>query len=333
MTSHDIVNKVRSVFNEKRVGHAGTLDPAASGVLPVCVGSATKLCSYLGEGRKLYEARIVFGTETTTDDAEGEVIERGKVPARVSDASYARQMLLRFTGRQMQTPPRYSAVKQHGVKSYEAARKNMPFEQKEREITVYSAELEMIQSDYRGEDPLHDRGRSSKECGRQVVWDVDFSVSKGTYIRSLARDIGRACGTYAHIGGLKRLRVGSLWLSDCVGLQTLADVKERAALDPLVLLGLRYAFAEGKLSRAVENGAAIEAERLQLMKPKQLEGGVAGISCVPDVRPSDDAVSENERIALLVDNRLRAIYSYNALKDAFEALTVFQIGVSRGFGI
>ncbi len=330
MTSHDVVNRVRSIFSEKRVGHAGTLDPAASGVLPVCVGSATKLCSYLGDDRKSYLARIVFGTETATDDAEGQIVNEGGVEPCVDDASFARRMLLRFTGRQRQTPPRYSAIKRNGVKSYEAARKGEAFTLEDREVVVYEANLIAVHDESDDLPVAADGDPAGASSERFVAWDVEFSVSKGTYIRSLARDIGRACHTYAHLGGLRRLSVGSLWLSDCVTLETLSEVRERAAIDPLVLLGVRYAFAEGSLARSVENGAIIGAGMVQLMRPKKPDAGAIGSTCVPDVRKSGELPINGEKIALLVDNKLRALYAYNERRDVFEAVTVFQIGVSRG---
>ena len=224
MSSHDVVSRVRRAVGERRVGHAGTLDPLASGVMVVGIGQATRLLGMITLDRKRYLARIAFGTETVTDDAEGEV-SRVSDPARatgdLADEGFARKALSGFLGAQMQVPPAYSAISVGGVRSYRRARSGEDFELPPRPIEVYAADLVAI------------------EAGETPVWDVSFDVSKGAYIRSLARDLGRACGSAAHLDGLRRTRSGSISLSSClpldeVGLET---VRPRA-LDPVGVLGM-----------------------------------------------------------------------------------------------
>ena len=173
MTSHDVVNRVRRITGERRVGHAGTLDPMATGVLVVLVGPATRLAPYLTSAEKTYEARIAFGAETDTDDAEGRVTLTAAVPDEVCDPFAAAAMVASLVGVHEQIPPAYSAIKRGGVVAYEAARKGEALELEPRTVEVASAELLGVQVD-------------------PPAWDVAFAVSKGTYIRALARDLGRA---------------------------------------------------------------------------------------------------------------------------------------------
>ena len=123
MSSHDAVNRIRRMFGERRVGHMGTLDPLATGVLAVCVGPASRLDAYLTNHDKTYEARIAFGAQTDTDDAAGEVIRQAAVASELSDATFAQEYLASIVGPRMQMPPAYSAIKKDGVKAYEAARR------------------------------------------------------------------------------------------------------------------------------------------------------------------------------------------------------------------
>ena len=122
MTSHDVVNRCRRIFGEKRVGHTGTLDPLASGVLPICIGPATRLGAYLTGHDKAYRATIAFGVGTDTDDCEGTVTRTGEAPVEAGDRSFAEQAVEQMLGPQKQMPPAYSAIKVNGKKSYEAAR-------------------------------------------------------------------------------------------------------------------------------------------------------------------------------------------------------------------
>jgi tRNA pseudouridine55 synthase len=241
VTSHDVVDSVRRMFGERRCGHAGTLDPAATGLLLVAVGPATRLCDYLGDACKSYDARIVFGTATDTDDAEGEVIETLPVSPELLSEDEARRLLALFTGRLMQRPPAYSAIKRDGQRSYAAARAGHAMELDERPVTVYSAEL-----------------RATGMCGDAPWWDVRFSVSKGTYIRALARDIGRAAGSCAHLSSLRRISIGEMSVRDACSLDELEGLPfEQACLDPVALLGLPSHELSAESARKVASGGKL----------------------------------------------------------------------------
>ena len=172
MSSHDVVNRCRSIFGERRVGHTGTLDPMATGVLPICVGPATRLGAYLTGHDKRYRVSIAFGAGTDTDDAAGTVVRTGEVPDRVLDPEFAAAFVASLVGRRKQMPPAYSAIKVNGKKSYEAARAGNIIDLAPRDIEVYDARLLGVHEGDGEELPS---------------WDVSFEVSKGTYIRSDAR--------------------------------------------------------------------------------------------------------------------------------------------------
>jgi tRNA pseudouridine55 synthase len=218
MTSHDVVDALRRVTGEGRIGHAGTLDPAATGLLLVCIGPATRLSNTLMAQRKVYEARVVFGTATDTDDAEGALIATAPVPARIAETSFARSTLDVFTGEQEQLPPQFAAIRKNGRKAYELARKGAVVELEPRAITIYAIRLIEVSADH---------------------WDIEAEVSKGTYIRALARDIGVATGSCAHLGALRRTRVGLVSIAQAHRLGELGHRDVRSCfLDPVADLGL-----------------------------------------------------------------------------------------------
>lgn len=224
MTSHDVVAAVRRATGEGRVGHAGTLDPAATGLLIVLVGAYTRLEPYLSAEEKAYEATVAFGTATDTDDAEGAVTGEAPIPDDVFDERHAREILEGFLGTSRQAPPAYSAIKVGGRVAHRAARAGSPLEVAPRDIEVREATLSRAD-------------RASR------TWDVVFRVSKGTYVRALSRDIGTAAGTVAHLAALRRTVCGKLTLRDAA---PLADVLDAAVggrlpalfLDPAAALGL-----------------------------------------------------------------------------------------------
>jgi tRNA pseudouridine55 synthase len=207
MTSHDVVNRLRRLTGEGRIGHAGTLDPAATGLLLVCIGPATRLSDTLMAGDKIYEARIAFGTATDTDDAEGKPIATADLPSNLSDENFAREVLAGFTGDIQQIPPQFAAIKKDGRKAYERARAGERFELEPRSVSIHILDLRVAQSDY---------------------WDIVAEVSKGTYIRALARDIGEAVGCRAHLAALRRTRVGAVTLEQA---HTLEELEQRTISD------------------------------------------------------------------------------------------------------
>ena len=222
ITSHDVVARVRRALGERRVGHAGTLDPLASGVMVVGIGQATRLLGLLTLDRKSYIARISWGSETSTDDAEGEPVRTAHVPERLADPDFARSVLARMAGPQMQVPPAYSAISVDGVRSYRRARSGEDVELPARAIEVFDAVLLGIDT-----------------VGGALVWDVAFSVSKGTYIRALARDLGRSQSSAAHLSGLRRTASGAVSLADCLPIDALGpEIVCSRSLDPLSCLGV-----------------------------------------------------------------------------------------------
>ena len=216
-TSHDIVNKLRHLSKEGRIGHCGTLDPHASGLMIMLVGHAAKLQNDFLLEDKRYTARITFGSATTTDDAQGETTEKSPIPAEVFTEDYARKLLKTFLGEQDQVPPDFSALKQEGRVAHREARKGKPLVFEPRRIKVRRADLMSI-----------------NEAARS--WLVDFDVSKGTYIRALARDIGRAAGTHAHLSDLRRLASGDFSLKDAYTIEEVEAKLETAG--PLGLADL-----------------------------------------------------------------------------------------------
>lgn len=317
MTSHDVVNRVRNITGERRVGHAGTLDPLASGVLLVMVGPATRLDHYLCAHDKLYRATITFGASTDTDDSEGDVLEVGEVPAQFGERAFAERALSSIIGRQKQLPPVYSAIKVNGKRSYEQARSGTIIDLKPREIEISSAHLVSLAPD---------------EDNTTLSWVVDLSVSKGTYIRSIARDLGRQLGVPAHLGALERLRSGNLPLSECVSLDVFAEEGPSAALDPVALLGYRFFYAHEPLSRMIDNGAPLPADQV-LLHEYIRDPFTAVCSCTSGICESDEPAVDNEMISVISNKTLKALYAFDRASNRYLPQCIFQKGVTRGFGI
>lgn len=315
MSSHDVVNRCRKIFGERRVGHTGTLDPLASGVLPICVGPATRLDAYMTGHDKRYVVRVVFGTSTDTDDCDGQVIARGSVPDEVLDPFFASTFVASLVGKSKQLPPVYSAIKVNGKKACDEARKGNIINLEPRDIEVHSAEL---------------LGIYGADGTEPVSWDVAFHVSKGTYIRSLARDMGKSLGVPSHVDALRRTCAGAVSLDDCVSLETLEDIGERAALDPIRILGLRFAFVDGKTAERVASGNFLRGDALALCERRASDVSREMCACTSGVRESCLPVHDGEIVAIVAQNALVALYAYEAEKDRFRSQCVFQTGVRRG---
>jgi len=211
MTSTQAVSKVKRLYQAAKAGHAGTLDPLATGVLPIAFGEATKTVPFVVEGSKTYRFTVRFGSETDTNDAEGKVV--AKTDCRPSRAEIA-EKLPGFTGDIEQVPPRYSALKVDGARAYDLARDEEEFELAPRRVSIASIELV--------DQP--DEGACVLEacCG------------KGTYVRALARDLGRALGCYGHVEALRRTRVGPFAEDRAVPLAALEERAERASHQALM---------------------------------------------------------------------------------------------------
>ena len=257
ITSHDAVARVRRALHERRVGHAGTLDPLASGVMVMGVGQATRLLGRITLDRKAYLARIAFGHETNTDDAEGEATRSVPCAAELSDPAFARRVLAGFLGAQQQVPPAFSAISVDGVRSYKRARAGEDVELPARSIEVYAAELIAI------DGPLD-----------APAWTVSFEVSKGAYIRALARDIGRAAGGAAHISALRRSCSGNISLGMCVQLDDLTrEVACERLLDPVAVLGLPAAELSDRALDDVACGRPVPLDRVRPRAGAELPAG------------------------------------------------------------
>jgi tRNA pseudouridine55 synthase len=217
MTSAGAIRALKPRLGRTKVGHLGTLDPFASGLLPLCLGEATKVARYLLAERKAYTGTIRLGVVTDTLDRTGQPLESMPVPPLAQVALDA--LAARFTGPQEQVPPMYSALKRAGVPLYKLARRGIEVERQPRQVEIMRLDL-----------VRHDEER------------IDFSVvcSKGTYVRVLAADLGRALGTVAHLEGLRRTRVGQFSIEQATPLATLAA---SGAEESLPLLGVREALA------------------------------------------------------------------------------------------
>lgn len=204
-TSHDVVNVLRKALNTRKIGHTGTLDPNATGVLPILIGTATKISKYLVEHDKTYVATIGLGEKTETGDAEGNIIEED---LNLQNISYKqiRDVLKTFIGKQKQVPPRFSAIKINGKKAYEYARNGQDVKLEPRDIEIYSINLIKVES-------------------KEITFEV--SCSKGTYIRTLCEDIAKKLGTIGYMKELTRTRVNEFTLENSI---TIDEVKENNLL-------------------------------------------------------------------------------------------------------
>jgi len=238
LTSHDAVARVRAVARQRRVGHAGTLDPLATGVLVVCLGRATRLAEYLMASPKQYRAHVRLGIATTSYDAAGQVVAERPVMVSREQVEAA---LEGFRGAILQVPPMVSALKRGGRRLYELARQGIEVERAPRPVEIYSLEL--------------------------VAWTppdlvLEVTCSPGTYIRSLAHDLGQALGCGAHVTGLVRLASGDFRLEDALPLAELTAERLPSALLPLDAGLSRYPalYLDEAAARAVRLGQALPAE-------------------------------------------------------------------------
>lgn len=243
LTSHDVVARVRRVLSTKRVGHAGTLDPDATGVLVVAVGQATRLLPFLPTEPKIYVARAVFGVTTMTEDASGAVIEeRDAGDVREADLLV---VLPRFTGAISQVPPMVSAVHHEGRRLYELAREGKTVERAARKVTINALTASNFVAGPRGEATLH------VTCGG------------GTYIRTLCADIGTALGVGGHMKNLVREAVGNFRLADALPLAELTPETARARLLPLArVLDLPVVAVNDAASERLGRGQSVAADDL-----------------------------------------------------------------------
>ena len=201
-TSHDVVAKVRKIIGTKKVGHTGTLDPMATGVLVVCVGAATKLVEYFTAKDKVYEAKIKLGIKTDTADITGKIIEKKSVP--VLEEQLINEVLQKMIGKQKQVPPMYSSIKVNGMKLYEYARKGIKIEVQPRDIEIFGFENIKLQED-------------------EITYTVH--CSKGTYVRTLCEEIAERLGTCGTMKELRRIKTGEFSIIQAIPLTEISEEK------------------------------------------------------------------------------------------------------------
>lgn len=210
-TSHDVVAKLRGIIGQKKIGHTGTLDPDATGVLPVCLGKATKLCDMLTDKNKTYETVLLLGKSTDTQDISGKIVCEKTIDGITEDA--VKQCIQGFVGEYAQIPPMYSALKVNGKKLYELAREGIEIERKARTVVIYEIQI--------------------KEIALPRV-RMEITCSKGTYIRTLCHDIGEKLGCGGCMEELIRTRVSMFKLADSVKLEEVRNLKENGQLENIL---------------------------------------------------------------------------------------------------
>ncbi|EJQ48506.1 tRNA pseudouridine synthase B [Bacillus cereus BAG6X1-2] len=219
MTSHDCVFKLRKILREKRIGHTGTLDPDVTGVLPICVGRATKIAQFLTSETKTYEGEVTLGFSTTTEDASGEVVEKQDVN-RVITRKEVEEVLAELTGTIEQMPPMFSAVKVNGKKLYEYARAGQEVERPVRTITIHEFVLLDEREVFEGEN---------------ISFRFRVTCSKGTYVRTLAVMIGEKLGFPSHMSHLVRTASGEFLLEDCISFEEIEEKVQNGTVESIFI--------------------------------------------------------------------------------------------------
>lgn len=286
-TSHDVVAKLRGICKQKKIGHTGTLDPDAVGVLPVCLGSGTKLCDLLTDKTKEYVARFRLGMTTDTQDISGKVLTTGEACVSQDEVQ---KILSSFIGNQEQIPPMYSAIKVQGKKLYELAREGKEIERKPRPITIY--EMELLKAEH-------------------PEYEIRVKCSKGTYIRTLCHDIGQALSCGAVMTSLIRTKVGSFELA---GAKTLSEIQQLADCGDLhnIIVPVEDMFCRlpaitvlPEAEKALQNGNQLKISQIREQNLKETE--------------------EEFRVYSSID-RFCGIYQYDKAKRMFTPVKMFLEG-------
>lgn len=282
-TSFDVVAKMRGIFGQKKIGHTGTLDPDAQGVLPVCLGKATKVCDLLTDKDKVYKATMLLGIQTDTLDISGKVCNKAVVNVTEQQV---RDVISSFVGTIEQVPPMYSALKVNGKKLYELAREGKTIERKARKVSIYDITIDEI-------------------CLPEVVMTV--SCSKGTYIRSLCDDIGTKLGCYGCMKDLLRTKVACFDIGDAYKISEIEKLKESIVL-PVDMLFENIPAVNTVLmaQKLIENGNRIPAEMINADGNKQRKYDDEGRYRI--YNPEDSFVG---------------IYTYKAETDDFKPVKIF----------
>lgn len=262
MTSHDCVFKLRKILHMKRIGHTGTLDPDVEGVLPICLGQATKIAEYVMAKGKAYRAIVSLGSTTTTEDASGEVIEQLDYDITITREQVL-DVLSKLTGTIVQTPPMFSAVKVNGRRLYEYAREGKVIDRPSREVHITSLSLLSEEHEW---------------TGKQIEFEVEVHCSKGTYIRTLAVQMGEHLGVPAHMAKLVRIQAGGFESEEAVTLAQVAELVEQQELKKVMqpieraLTEWPYHEIPEDFQKAFNNGQVIPAHTDLLIHDKIVLG-------------------------------------------------------------
>lgn len=256
MTSHDVVQRVRRILGTKKVGHTGTLDPMATGVLIVCVGQATRIIEYLLPGKKIYRAEITLGQSTDTYDAEGDVTATND-PSQVTQADFI-LAFQPFIGEIQQAPPPFSAIKQNGVPLYKLARQGKTVSSPPRTVNIHSIELLSF---------------------KNPTADLLITCGSGTYIRALAHDIGVALGVGAHLSALVRVQNCGMHVDDAISLEDLAHAMEIGQLSDVITSKEKAMAHLPRITLSSENEQrALQGQRIPLDTVPKTETDIAAFN-------------------------------------------------------
>ncbi len=291
-TSHDVVAKLRGILRTKKIGHTGTLDPDATGVLPVCIGNATKLCDLLTDKKKEYQAKLMLGTVTDTQDTSGKVLKESDAWKELKDEEI-RQAVMSFLGLYSQIPPMYSALKVNGKKLYDLAREGIEIERKPRNIEIYEIEILNIDMPY-----------------------VEFvvSCSKGTYIRTLCHDIGEKLGCGGCMASLVRNATGGFHISDS---HTLSEIETMWKSGTFMEAGILL-----ETEKALENYEALQtvSQADKLLK----NGNVLVWESFCQALESDRNIEDGQWFRIYDSSgQFMAVYEYQKQNGIFKANKMF----------
>lgn len=289
MTSNDAVIKCRKIFQTRKVGHSGTLDPNVDGVLPICIGKATKVVNYLMKSGKKYKGQVTLGLATTTEDLDGDVVEQVKLKQPFSDDEI-QDMMQQMTGEIIQIPPMYSAVKVKGKRLYEYARAGEKVERPQRKVAIKKFKM------------THP-SKFDAASGQQKI-DFEVECSKGTYVRTLAVDLGKKLGVPAVMSDLTRLESGGFTLDEAIKLGDLQALKDQGKLEQ-TLFPVDHALNDiPKVDltdyqwKIVRNGGFLQAKYLKV---------------------------NSHQILLKYNHKTRAIYKFNEEKNVYQPLTMIDL--------
>ena len=307
-TSFDVVAKLRGILKQKKMGHTGTLDPMATGVLPVCLGAGTKLCDYLTDSRKIYRTVLLLGEDYDTEDVTGELLAKAEVNVTEDEI---KECIKTFIGELSQLPPMYSAVKVNGKKLCDYARAGKKVERKPRKVTVYDISIEKIELPY---------------------LTMTVTCSKGTYIRTLCREIGEKLGCHGCMASLERIYTGGFTIEEAKTIDEIEKYRDEGRLDEIVY-GVDYFFKDlprtviGKESELyAENGNPMmmkvfaempetvkdEAKRRREESKKNAEGAGA-----------EDEKADLEIRMYRADGYFYGIYRFDAKRNLFMPKQMF----------